>query len=92
MPRPSLRFPRRRRSGLGGGDIKLLAMLGAFIGPIGVFTAIMISSIFGSIIGIGWAYASREKNLMQVAIPYGPFLVFGGLYFYLFGGIPLLEM
>jgi prepilin signal peptidase PulO-like enzyme (type II secretory pathway) len=47
----------------------------------------MISSVFGSLVGIGWAYAQREKNLMQVAIPYGPFLVVGGLYFYLLGDV-----
>lgn len=75
------------RSGLGGGDIKLLAMLGAFVGPVGVFWTVFISSILGSIIGIAWALASRRKNVMKVAIPYGPFLVLGGLYYYLLGGL-----
>jgi leader peptidase (prepilin peptidase)/N-methyltransferase len=79
------------RSGLGGGDIKLLAMLGAFLGPAGVFYAILISSIFGSCVGIGWAVATRKKNLMTVAIPYGPFLVVGGLYYYLMGEIEWLR-
>lgn len=73
------------RMGLGGGDIKLLAMLGAFLGVQGVFTTILISSIAGTLIGILWAVATRQKNLMTSAIPFGPFLVIGGLYYYFFG-------
>lgn len=84
-----------KRQGLGGGDIKLLAMLGAFLGPAGVLATIVISSILGSIIGIGWGLALRfrkrpeggeqgQGDLMSLAIPYGPFLVIGGLYYYFF--------
>ncbi len=75
------------RAGLGGGDVKLLAMLGAFLGPSGVFCSIFISSIFGSLVGIGWALATRKKSVMKVSIPYGPFLVVGGLYYYLLGDL-----
>jgi leader peptidase (prepilin peptidase) / N-methyltransferase len=83
------------RSGLGGGDIKLLAMLGAFLGPSGVFASVLISSVFGSVVGIIWAVVSRRKagatkesgGLMKIAIPYGPFLAVGGLYFYLLGDL-----
>jgi leader peptidase (prepilin peptidase)/N-methyltransferase len=70
---------------LGGGDIKLLAMVGSFIGPAGVFATIFISSIFGSLVGIGWALLSGKKEVMKMAIPFGPFLVFGALYYYLLG-------
>ena len=75
------------RSGLGGGDIKLIAMLGAFVGPMGVFATILISSIVGSVVGITWGMMSRQKNIMAVAIPYGPFLIIGGLYYYLLGDL-----
>ncbi len=78
------------KSGLGGGDIKLLAMLGAFLGIQGVFVSIFVSSIFGSVAGIAYgllqrreATGSEDGGLLKVAIPYGPFLVVGGLYFYL---------
>ena len=85
-------FQATGRSGLGGGDIKLLAMLGAFLGPLGVFQTILISSVFGSVVGIGWALATRKRNLMTVAIPYGPFLVVGALYYDLLGGeLPWLR-
>jgi leader peptidase (prepilin peptidase)/N-methyltransferase len=73
------------RSGLGGGDIKLLAMLGAYLGVGGVFTTILVSSVFGSLVGISWALLQRGKSgqsVMTVSIPYGPFLVVGGLYHY----------
>lgn len=75
------------KSGLGGGDIKLLAMLGAFLGIQGVFTTILISSVFGSIVGIGWALATQKKDLMKTALPFGPFLIVGGLYYYLLGDL-----
>lgn len=82
----------RGQSGLGGGDIKLLGMIGAFLGPSGVFCAILISSVLGSVVGIGWALVSqrgkaRTGGLMTVAIPYGPFLVLGALYYYLLGDL-----
>ena len=75
------------RTGLGGGDVKLLGMVGAFMGPGGVFVTVLLSSILGSIIGILWAWISRKKNMMTVAIPYGPFLVIGALYYYLLGDL-----
>lgn len=73
------------RSGLGGGDIKLLGMLGSFIGPSGVFATIFISSIAGSLVGMVWALVVRDKNVMKFSIPFGPFLVIGALYYYLLG-------
>lgn len=73
------------RHGLGGGDIKLLAMLGAFLGPPGVLMTVLVSSVFGSFVGIGWAVLTRKKDMMKVSIPYGPFLVIGALCYYLLG-------
>jgi leader peptidase (prepilin peptidase)/N-methyltransferase len=75
------------RIGLGGGDVKLLAMLGAYLGLQGVFFTIFLSSIVGSVVGIALALAQRNKEkgaVMQFALPYGPFLVLGAfLYYYL---------
>lgn len=82
---------RTGKAGMGGGDIKFLAMLGAFLGPTGVVTTMLISSILGSVIGIAWAAYQRRVNgegtLLQATIPYGPFLVLGGLYSYLLSEI-----
>lgn len=82
---------RTGRSGLGGGDIKFLAMLGAYVGPLGVLQTILISSVFGSLVGIalGWASTRGGKsgNLMKTSIPYGPFLAVGALAAYLLSEI-----
>ena len=89
-------FKAKGRMGLGGGDVKLLAMLGAFLGPMAVFHVILISSLLGSVIGISYAawlkYRGQSESLMGVAIPFGPFLVVAALYVYLLGdvlGLPL---
>ncbi len=89
-------FKAKGRVGLGGGDVKLLAMLGAFMGPLAVFHIILVSSLAGSVVGLGYAVFLRSRGgqdpLMQVAIPFGPFLVVAALYVYLLGdvlGLPL---
>lgn len=73
------------RAGLGGGDVKYLAMIGAWIGPAGVFQTVFLSSILGSVIGIAWALASKQKRALSASIPYGPFLVIATLWYYLCG-------
>ena len=83
---------RTGKSGMGGGDVKLLAMLGAFLGPMGVLVTVLVSSVVGSVIGISWAFMSKQPNVMKVSIPYGPFLVIGGLYYYLIGNLWLRFM
>lgn len=82
---------RTGKQGLGGGDIKLLAMIGAFVGPLGVFHTILISSVLGSVIGIALAIAQKRSSLMGVAIPYGPFLMIGALYYYFLGEVPWFQ-
>lgn len=74
-----------KRSGLGGGDIKFLALVGAFLGVEGVFATILVSSVTGSIGGILWGFLSRQENVLRVSIPFGPFLVLGCLCYYYFG-------
>ena len=78
------------RSGLGGGDIKLIAMLGSFVGPTGVLTTILVSTITGSIVGVAWAAATKQKTVMGSSVPFGPFLVMGALVAYLVGELPFL--
>lgn len=65
------------KEGMGGGDIKLLAMIGAFLGWKPALLTIMIGSLAGSIIGISLMalhFIRRDEY-----IPFGPFLVFGAL-------------
>ena len=70
-----------KRAGMGGGDIKLLAMIGAFLGWQALPFVVFSSALFGSVIGIG-AMVQQKKGGKTV-IPYGPFLALGS-YLYLF--------
>lgn len=64
-----------KKEGMGGGDIKLLAMIGAFLGWKSVFITIILSSFIGSIVGI--ILISIKGKDFKYAIPFGPFLSIG---------------
>lgn len=66
----------RGREGMGLGDVKYLGMLGAALGPKGVLLCLMLASVSGALIGSVVGFARREG--LSVAIPFGPFLAFGG--------------
>lgn len=69
--------------GMGGGDIKLLGMIGAFIGWKGVLFTIMASSFLGTLVGI--ALMVRNRQGMKLAVPFGPFLALGAVLYLFFG-------
>ena len=69
--------------GMGGGDVKLLAMLGAFLGWQSVPFIIFVSSLAGSAIGVAVMLATKRDR--RLAIPFGPFLVIGALTYLFFG-------
>ena len=72
-----------KKEGMGGGDIKLLAMIGAAIGWKGVIFTIFVSSTLGSAIGI-IIMTVTQKN-MKLIIPFGPFLSMGAMVYIFFG-------
>ena len=65
------------RGGMGGGDIKLTAMMGAFLGMRDTGVAIFIGLLAGSAVGIALMAAGRKTR--KDAIPFGPFLALGGI-------------
>lgn len=67
----------RGHEGLGMGDVKMLAMIGAFLGWQLMLVTLVLASIAGSIIGIA-LIASRRGGL-QTALPFGTFLAAAGL-------------
>ena len=74
--------------GMGGGDIKLLAMIGAFLGWPSIPVTLFLSSLGGSIIGIT---AMLVKGVgRKYALPFAPFLCLGAL-LYLFFGRELID-
>jgi len=65
------------KDGMGGGDIKLLAMIGAFLGWQSLLYVVFASSLTGSI--IGGALLLLQKKDGQTRIPFGPFLSLAAL-------------
>jgi leader peptidase (prepilin peptidase)/N-methyltransferase len=62
--------------GMGFGDVKLLAMIGAFVGPVGVVYTIVAASLLGLLLGLVWAVARRG---LAAPFGFGPMLAFGAL-------------
>jgi len=71
------------REGMGGGDIKLLAMIGAFLGWQAVFVTLILGSFAGSIVGVALILLSGKDR--RVPIPFGPFLACGAVCALTFG-------
>lgn len=63
------------REGMGGGDIKLLAMIGAFLGWTGVLTTLLLASFSGALAGGVLILLKRADG--RSPIPFGPFLAIG---------------
>lgn len=71
------------KEGMGGGDIKLLAMIGALVGWKGVFFTIFVSSAVGTLAGLLIMAATRQN--LKLAVPFGPFLSIGAAAYIFFG-------
>ena len=72
-----------KQEGMGGGDIKLLAWIGALLGWKAIPFVIMSSAIIGSVVGL--FMARKQKAGLKTVIPFGPYLALGAV-LYLFGG------
>lgn len=66
----------RKREGLGFGDVKLLVLLGVFLGIEKGLLALMIGAIAGSILGVGYALLTH-KAISSYELPFGSFLCAG---------------
>jgi len=89
LPRPGsadywLWFP-----GMGLGDIKLLAAIGAFLGPTGVLETIVAASLIGLVLGGAWALL---RGRLSEPLGFGPALAAGALLVALVPHRPLLEL
>jgi leader peptidase (prepilin peptidase)/N-methyltransferase len=67
----------RHREGMGLGDVKMLAMIGAFLGLRGALAAVIFGSLIGAVIGLGYILI-RKKDLLY-ELPFGSFLGFSAL-------------
>lgn len=73
----------RKKEGMGGGDIKLLAWIGAVLGWKAIPFVILSSSLIGSVVGLTVSVKAEEG--MSAVIPFGPYLALGAI-LYIFAG------
>ena len=62
--------------GMGAGDVKLMAMCGAFLGPVHVVVAAVASLIIGGALGVGWVFfwlSSASEDELATAVPPIPY-------------------
>ncbi len=69
-----------KKEAMGGGDVKLLAMIGAFIGVTGVAWTLFGGALLGSVAGIYYKLVAKEEQ-----IPFGPFLGAAAVAYLFFG-------
>lgn len=74
----------RKKEGMGGGDIKLSAMLGGFLGWQGIFFVFFVSSILALVASI-FILLTQKKEHETFVIPYGPFLAIASLIYFFYG-------
>lgn len=79
----------RKREGMGMGDVKLLAMLGAFLGWEGVVFIMLVSSLIGTAAGL--TLILRKKENLRYALPFGPFLSIAAVIYIFTGGFRALT-
>lgn len=72
-----------KTEGMGMGDVKLLAMIGAFLGYRSILFIVLAASVAGVLTGIPFMLAKGKGRRM--ALPFGPFLSFGTVVYLFFG-------
>jgi leader peptidase (prepilin peptidase)/N-methyltransferase len=78
----------RGEEGMGLGDVKMLALIGAFLGLKGVLVALFFSSLSGALVGLALMWKSGLG--LKAKLPFGTFLALGGV-LSLFAGRPLAD-
>jgi len=74
-----------KREGMGGGDIKLLAMIGGFFGWKSLIFVLLFSSLSGAVIGIAAMIIKKQDT--KYAVPFGPFLSLAAVAYIFWGDL-----
>ena len=74
-----------KREAMGLGDVFLMGAVGALFGPVAVLVTLILSSVFGSVVGVSMVALSKTKFGKFVEIPYGPYICMGCLAWMLYG-------
>ena len=72
-----------KREGMGGGDLKLAAMFGALLGPVGAFVTITLAAFGGALTGA--LLMARGRGGMRTELPFGAFLAPAAMVAFLWG-------
>ena len=74
-----------KREAMGMGDVFLMGAVGALFGPVAVLVTLILSSVFGSVVGLSMVALSKTKFGKFVEIPYGPYICLGCLVWMFWG-------
>ena len=74
-----------KREAMGMGDVFLMGAVGALFGPVAVLVTLILSSVFGSIVGVVLILLSKTKLGGFTPIPYGPYICMGCLAWMFYG-------
>jgi leader peptidase (prepilin peptidase)/N-methyltransferase len=74
-----------KKEAMGFGDVKLAAMLGAFMGWKNLLLVLIMASFLGSLVGVALIIVSRKQEQRATSVPFGPFLVTATLIAIYFG-------
>jgi prepilin signal peptidase PulO-like enzyme (type II secretory pathway) len=81
----------RGKDGMGGGDIKLVFVLGLFLGFPNIILALYLAFLTAAVVGI-ILILWKKKNLKNTSLPFGPFLILGALICLFFGNLILPKL
>jgi leader peptidase (prepilin peptidase)/N-methyltransferase len=71
------------KEGMGYGDFKLLAALGAWMGPVALLPIVLLSSFIGALVGVGMIVLRKRDS--QIPMPFGPFIAAAGWVWFIAG-------
>jgi len=74
----------RHKEGLGLGDVKMIATIGAFLGLYGAMATMILGSLVGSVIGLLYIFI-RKKDASTYELPFGTFLGIAAVGYAVFG-------
>ena len=74
-----------KREAMGLGDVFLMGAVGAIFGPVAVLVTLILSSVFGSFVGVGMILLNKARLGKMVEIPYGPYICMGCLAWMFYG-------
>jgi leader peptidase (prepilin peptidase)/N-methyltransferase len=76
----------RRREGMGFGDVKMIAMIGAFLGFQETLLTLILASVLGSVSGVAYVLITK-KDMATYELPFGSFIGLAGLVVALWGHV-----